>query len=71
MKKKGFRANASMTFPSRTASSIRLEPHAGQGMPRLGGSGKGDLMAEVNVVLPTKLSDKEKDLFQELKAIRT
>ncbi len=43
---------------------------AGQGMPRLGGSGNGDLMAEVNVVLPTKLSDKEKDLFQELKAIR-
>ena len=43
---------------------------AGQGMPKLGGSGNGDLMAEVNVVLPTKLSDKEKDLFKELKAIR-
>jgi molecular chaperone DnaJ len=41
----------------------------GQGMPRLGGKGRGDLLAEVNVVLPTKLSDREKELFQELKAI--
>ncbi len=44
---------------------------AGQGMPKLGGSGKkGDLLAETNVLLPTELSDKEKELFQELKSIR-
>jgi len=43
---------------------------AGQGMPKLGGGDKGDLLAEVTVVLPTKLSDREKDLFQELKTIR-
>ncbi len=43
---------------------------AGQGMPRLGGNTKGDLFVEVNVVLPTKLSKREKELFQELKAIR-
>jgi molecular chaperone DnaJ/curved DNA-binding protein len=43
---------------------------AGQGMPRLGGKGSGDLLAEVNVVLPTKLSEREKELFQELKALR-
>ena len=40
---------------------------AGQGMPKLGGNTKGDLLATVNVVLPTKLSDRERELFRELK----
>ena len=43
----------------------------GQGIPHLNGNGKGDLFAKVNVVLPSKLSDREKELFQELKTIRT
>ena len=44
---------------------------AGQGMPRLGNPAlKGDLMARVNVVLPTKLTDKEKDLFRQLDQLR-
>jgi molecular chaperone DnaJ len=43
---------------------------AGRGMPRLGASGKGDLLVKVNVVLPTKLSEKEKELFRQLKEIR-
>ena len=43
---------------------------AGQGMPRLGGSGRGDLYAEVRVVLPTKLSDRERELFGELAKLR-
>jgi DnaJ-class molecular chaperone len=36
---------------------IRL---AGQGMPRLGGTGNGDMYVNVKVVLPTKLTDDEK-----------
>jgi molecular chaperone DnaJ len=43
---------------------------AGQGMPHLGKSSRGDLLAKVNVVLPTKLSEKEKDLFQKLREMR-
>ena len=43
---------------------------AGRGMPRLGSSGHGDLLAKVNVVLPTGLSEKEKELFRQLKGIR-
>jgi molecular chaperone DnaJ len=39
---------------------------AGQGMPHLGNSSRGDMFARANVVLPTKLSDKEKELFQQL-----
>jgi molecular chaperone DnaJ len=44
---------------------------AGQGMPRLGNHGKGDLYAKVMVVLPTRLSAKEKELFQQLKTFHT
>jgi molecular chaperone DnaJ len=38
----------------------------GQGMPHLNKSTKGDLLAKVNVVLPTGLTDKEKELFRQL-----
>ena len=43
---------------------------AGQGMPRLGKSSRGDLLVKVKVVLPTKLSTEEKELFQRLKELR-
>jgi len=47
--------------------SFRL---AGQGMPRPGSSARGDLLAKVNIVLPTKLSPEEKKLFQQLNDLR-
>jgi DnaJ-class molecular chaperone len=43
---------------------------AGQGMPSLGKSSKGDLLATVDVALPTKLSEKEKELFRQLSELR-
>jgi DnaJ-class molecular chaperone len=43
---------------------------AGQGMPRSTGSGNGDLFARMKVVLPTRLSPREKELFQELAKLR-
>lgn len=43
---------------------------AGQGMPHLGNSSRGNLIAKVKVVLPTKLSSKEKELFKQLKGLR-
>ena len=43
---------------------------AGQGMPHLGNSSRGDLMARVSVVLPTKLSAREKELFKQLGELR-
>ena len=39
---------------------------AGQGMPHLNGTGRGDLFAEITVQLPKNLSAREKDLFAEL-----
>ena len=43
---------------------------AGQGMPHLGDSSRGDLLAKVNVVLPTNLSPQEKELFKQLSQLR-
>jgi curved DNA-binding protein len=43
---------------------------AGQGVPHLGKTGHGDLIAKVNVILPTVLSEKEKELFAELAKLR-
>jgi molecular chaperone DnaJ len=44
---------------------------AGKGMPHLGNmSQHGDLFAKVKIILPTQLSQKEKQLFEQLKALR-
>lgn len=43
---------------------------AGQGMPRTTGTGHGDIFARMKVTLPTKLTAREKELFQELQKIR-
>ena len=44
---------------------------ARQGMPRMGDTTKGDLFAKVKVVLPEKLTGRERELFQQLKEFRT
>lgn len=42
----------------------------GQGMPHQGGSGSGDLLARLKVVLPANLSSQEKELFEKLRQSR-
>ncbi len=59
-----------LAIPPETQNGRRIRLR-GQGMPRLGGSGHGDLYAEVNVVLPTHLSDEEQQLFRRLAELRT
>jgi DnaJ-class molecular chaperone len=59
-----------LRLPAETQNHQRFRL-AGQGMPRLGaGTARGDLYADVNVVLPTGLSDRERELFTELAALR-
>ncbi len=41
----------------------------GQGMPRLNGSGRGDLYAKVRVLLPEALTDEERSLYEKLRAL--
>ena len=44
---------------------------AGQGMPHLGNSVRGNLFAKVNVVLPTNLTQQERELFKQLGQLRS
>ncbi|MBI2329611.1 MAG: DnaJ domain-containing protein [Chloroflexi bacterium] len=41
-----------------------------QGMPQLGNSSRGDLLAKVKIVLPTNLSAEEKKLFEQFSQLR-
>jgi molecular chaperone DnaJ len=59
------RGKLSLKIPPETQNG-RVFRLAGQGMPHLGSSVRGDLLAKVNVLLPTGLSDKEKELFRQL-----
>lgn len=43
---------------------------ARQGMPHLGKSVRGDLFARVRVVLPEDLTEREKEIFKELRSLR-
>jgi molecular chaperone DnaJ len=38
----------------------------GKGLPRYGAYGRGDLLARINVKIPTKLDDRQKLLLKEL-----
>lgn len=57
-----------MTIPPETQNG-QLFRLRGQGMPRRDG-GRGDQLARIKVVLPTKLSPREKQLFEELGKLR-
>ncbi|MHB0870908.1 MAG: DnaJ C-terminal domain-containing protein [Chloroflexota bacterium] len=65
--------------PKGTRLALRIPPETqngklfrlgGQGMPHLQGGGRGDLYARVKAVLPTNLSPRERELFQELAKLR-
>jgi len=58
-----------LKIPAETQNG-RVFRLAGQGMPHPGKTTKGDLLAKVNVVMPTRLSEKEKELFRQLGEIR-
>jgi molecular chaperone DnaJ len=58
-----------LKIPAETQNG-RVFRLAGQGMPRLGKTARGDLLAKVNVVLPTRLSEKEKELFRQIGEMR-
>jgi molecular chaperone DnaJ len=48
---------------TQSGTEIRLR---GKGVPRLRGAGRGDLHVVVSVVVPTKLSRRERDLLRQL-----
>ena len=62
--------NLALKIPSETQNS-RVFRLSGQGMPHLGKSSRGDLLAKVKVVLPTKLTAEEKKLFEQHRLVET
>ncbi len=64
---KGTRLSMKVPEETQNARTFRL---GGQGLPALRGDEKGDLYAKVRVILPTNLSSKERELFQDLKRHR-
>jgi DnaJ-class molecular chaperone len=58
-----------LKVPPETANGQRIRL-TGQGMPRVNGTGRGDLYAEITVQLPKSLSNREKELFAQLAAAR-
>lgn len=58
-----------LKIPPETQNGSRFRL-TGQGMPRPIG-GFGDLYATAKLVLPTKLTDRERELFQELQTLRS
>ncbi len=63
------KGRVALKIPAETQNG-RVFRLSGLGMPHLQGSGSGDLYAKVRVVLPTNLSDRERELFRELEQQR-
>lgn len=63
------RGKVTMRIPPETASgrTFRLP---GYGVPHLRGGGRGDQLVRVKVVVPTGLSARERELFEELRRLR-
>jgi molecular chaperone DnaJ len=63
------RGSLALKVPPETQNGVTFRL-AGQGMPHLGDTKRGDLLAKVKVVLPDKLSDAERKLFEQLAQLR-
>lgn len=57
----------SATVPAGTQPDSMLRLH-GNGLPRFGGGSRGDLYIRLQVHVPERLSDRQRRLFEELKA---
>jgi len=63
------KGQVSMKIPPDT-SSARTFRLPGYGMPHLKGGGAGDQFVQVQLTIPTGLSQRERELYQELKNLR-
>jgi molecular chaperone DnaJ len=63
------KGNVALKVPPETQNGkvFRL---SGQGMPHLNDSSRGDIFARVKVMLPTKLTQQERQLFEQLRSYR-
>ena len=64
----GGRVKVSIPEGTQGGASFRVR---GQGMPVLGGRGRGDLFVSVSVVTPTMLNREQRKLLEQLAKIET
>jgi DnaJ-class molecular chaperone len=64
------RGKVSMKMPPATSSG-RIFRLPGYGMPRLKGGGAGDQLVAVKIVMPSDVTTAERELYEQLKALRT
>jgi len=62
-------ASVSLTIPPETQNG-RILRLRGLGMPSVRGKDRGDLLVEVSLTIPRNLTDRERELFRELAAVR-
>jgi len=60
--------SAEVSVPTGTQNGTLLKLK-GKGLPMLGGSNRGNLLVTVNVNVPSKLTDKQKELLKEFKQV--
>jgi molecular chaperone DnaJ len=58
-----------MRIPPETQNG-KIFKLAHQGMPRLNDTNRGDMLAKVTVVLPTKLTEKERSVIEQFRSLR-
>jgi DnaJ-class molecular chaperone len=63
------KGQVSMKIPPETSSG-RVFRLPGYGMPRLKGGGAGDQFVKVHIAIPTGLTARERELYQELRKLR-
>jgi molecular chaperone DnaJ len=61
-------AGAEIVIPAGTQNGTTLKLK-GKGIPLMGGSGKGNELVTVNITVPSRLTDKQKDLLKQFKQI--
>ena len=61
--------NLSLKIPPETQNG-KVFRMAGKGMPQLGNNKYGNMFAKVKVVLPSNLTEEEKNLFERLRSLR-
>jgi molecular chaperone DnaJ len=61
--------NLALKIPPETQNG-KIFRLAGKGMPHLGSAKYGDMLAKAKVVLPTNLTEEEKQLFEKLRSLR-
>lgn len=59
-----------MSVPAGTQAGRQFRLR-GKGMPKLGSSGHGDLLVRTQIDVPTDISDEERKLFEQLRALRS